>query len=94
MPSIEVDTMKLPLDSDESLLLCCDGVIAHLSDDDIHKIIRDSPDPQTACQEIVDLANERGGSDNISLIILSSEGSDTKETEPDTKETEPDTTSD
>ena len=94
MPSIEVDTMKLTLDSDESLLLCCDGVIAHLSDDDIHKIIRDSSDPQTACQEIVDLANERGGSDNISLIILSSEGSDTKETEPDTKETEPDPTSD
>ena len=94
MPSIEVDTMKLTLDSDESLLLCCDGVIAHLSDDDIHKIIRDSPDPQTACQKIVDMANERGGSDNISLIILSSEGSDTKETEPDTKETEPDTTSD
>jgi len=83
MPSIEVDTMKLTLDSDESLLLCCDGVIAHLSDDDIHKIIRDSPDPQTACQEIVDMANERGGSDNISLIILSSEGSDTKENESD-----------
>jgi protein phosphatase len=54
-----------------------------LSDDDIHKIIRDSPDPQTACQEIVDMANERGGSDNISLIILSSEGSDTKENESD-----------
>ena len=83
MPSIEVDTMKLTLDSDESLLLCCDGVIAHLSDDDIHKIIRDSADPQTACQEIVDMANERGGSDNISLIILSSEGSDTKENESD-----------
>jgi len=84
MPSIEVDTMRLTLDSDESLLLCCDGVIAHLSDDDIHKIIRDSPDPQTACQKIVDMANERGGSDNISLIILSSEGSDIKESEPDT----------
>ena len=83
MPSIEGDTMKLTLDSDESLLLCCDGVIAHLSDDYIHKIISDSPDPQTACQEIVDMANERGGSDNISLIILSSEGSDTKENESD-----------
>ena len=79
--SIEVDTMRLTLDSDESLLLCCDGVIAHLPDDDIHKIIRDSPDPQTACQEIVDMANERGGSDNISLIILSPEGSDIKEPE-------------
>ena len=82
--SIEADTMRLTLDSEESLLLCCDGVIAHLPDDDIHKIIRDSPDPQTACQEIVDMANERGGSDNISLIILSSESSDIKEPEPDT----------
>ena len=82
--SIEADTMRLTLGSDESLLLCCDGVIAHLPDDDIHKIIRDSPDPQTACQEIVDMANKRGGSDNISLIILSSESSDIKEPEPDT----------
>jgi len=62
-------------------LLCCDGVIAHLPDEDIHKIINDSPDPQSACQKIVDTANERGGTDNISLIILSAGGPDTKETE-------------
>ena len=72
MSSVEPDMMRLTLDSDESLLLCCDGVIAHLNDDDIHKIINDSDDPQNACQKIVDLANERGGSDNISLILLSS----------------------
>jgi protein phosphatase len=76
MESVEPDTMKLTLDNDESLLLCCDGVIAHLPDEDIHKIICDSPDPQTACQQIVDLANERGGTDNISLIILSSKNED------------------
>ncbi len=80
-PSVEADKLKLTLDSDESLLLCCDGVIAHLTDEDIHKIINDSPDPQSACQKIVDTANERGGSDNISLIILSAGGPDTKETE-------------
>ena len=76
MEAVEPDTMKLTLDNDESLLLCCDGVIAHLPDEDIHKIICDSPDPQTACQQIVDLANERGGIDNISLIILSSKKED------------------
>jgi len=54
-------------------LLCCDGVIAHLDDDDIHKIINNSDDPTNACQKIIDLANERGGSDNISLILLSSD---------------------
>jgi len=70
---IEPDTMRLKLASDENLLLCCDGVIAHLTDEDIHKTIIESPDPDTACQNIVNLANERGGSDNISLIILSPE---------------------
>ena len=80
-PSIEADKSILTLGSDESLLLCCDGVIAHLTDEDIHKIINDSPDPQSACQKIVDTANERGGTDNISLIILSAGGPDTKETE-------------
>ena len=73
--SLEVDTMKLTLDSDESLLLCCDGVNDHLSDDKIQKIVRDSPDPDTACKKIVDMANEEGGFDNISLIILSAEKS-------------------
>ena len=76
MESVEPDTMKLTLDNDESLLLCCDGVIAHLPDEDIHKIISDTDDPQNACQQIVDLANERGGTDNISLIILSSNNED------------------
>ena len=80
-PSVEADKSILTLGSDESLLLCCDGVIAHLPDEDIHKIINDSPDPQSACQKIVDTANERGGTDNISLIILSAGGPDTKETE-------------
>ena len=74
-PSLEVDTFSLSLKNDESLLLCSDGVLAHLSDDDIKKIIQETPDPQNACKKIVDMANERGGSDNISLIILSSEDS-------------------
>ena len=76
MESVEPDTMKLTLDNDESLLLCCDGVIAHLNDEDIHKIICNANNPQNACQQIVDLANERGGTDNISLIILSSNNED------------------
>ena len=82
-PSVEADKSILTLGSDESLLLCCDGVIAHLTDEDIHKIINDSPNPQSACQKIVDITNERGGSDNISLIILSAGGPDTKENESD-----------
>jgi len=69
--SLEADIKTVHLENDESLLLCCDGVIAHLSDDDIKKIVQETPDPQHACKKIVDMANDRGGSDNISLIILS-----------------------
>ena len=85
---IESDTMRLKLASDENLLLCCDGVIAHLTDEDIHKIIIESSDPNAACQYIVNFANERGGSDNISLIILSSENN------PDSKEIETESSND
>ena len=70
-PSLEPDIKTVQLKNDESLLLCCDGVIAHLTDDDIEKIVQETPDPQHACKKIVDMANDRGGSDNISLIILS-----------------------
>ena len=69
--SLEAAIKTVQLKNDESLLLCCDGVIAHLSDDDIKKIVQETPDPQHACKKIVDMANDRGGSDNISLIILS-----------------------
>jgi len=70
-PSLEPDIKTVQLKNDESLLLCCDGVNAHLSDDDIKKIVQETPNPQYACKKIVDMANDRGGSDNISLIILS-----------------------
>ena len=69
--SLEADIKTVQLKNDESLLLCCDGVIAHLTNDDIEKIVQETPDPQHACKKIVDMANDRGGSDNISLIILS-----------------------
>ena len=68
---LEPDIKTVQLKNDESLLLCCDGVIAHLTDDDIKKIVQETSDPQHACKKIVDMANDRGGKDNISLIILS-----------------------
>ncbi len=68
----EPDTMRLTLAEDEHLLLCCDGVIAHLSDNDIRKAVVKYADPQEACRQIVDTANKRGGTDNISVVLLSS----------------------
>ena len=69
----EPDTMQLTLADDEHLLLCCDGVIAHLSDEDIQNAVIKYANPQEACRRIIDVANKRGGTDNISVVLLSSE---------------------
>lgn len=67
---IEVDTMKLTLADDEFLLLCCDGLTNEVDDDDIKQIVTELKEPQSACKKLVDLANEHGGKDNISVIIF------------------------
>ena len=69
---IKVDTMKLTLDDDESLLLCCDGQLIHVEDKEIQEVVIKADEPQDACKKLVDLANERGGEDNVSVILLSS----------------------
>ncbi|MGH9021450.1 MAG: Stp1/IreP family PP2C-type Ser/Thr phosphatase [Acidimicrobiales bacterium] len=67
---VNVDTMKLTLDEDEFLLLCCDGLIVHVDDKTVQEIVVNAEDPQDACIKLVNAANEKGGSDNISVILL------------------------
>jgi protein phosphatase len=49
------------------LLLCSDGLTEHVNEDDIAKAVQQSADLPSACVELAALANERGGSDNISI---------------------------
>ncbi|HWQ03086.1 MAG TPA: Stp1/IreP family PP2C-type Ser/Thr phosphatase [Candidatus Nitrosotenuis sp.] len=52
------------------LVLCTDGLSNLVDQKDIRKIVlRDSTDFEQSCRELVDLANERGGQDNISVIV-------------------------
>ncbi len=69
---LKVDTMKLTLDDDESLLLCCDGQLIHVEDNELQEVVVKADEPQEACKKLVEMANERGGEDNISVILLSS----------------------
>lgn len=68
---IEVDIHQdLTLDVGDRLVLCSDGLTLHVRPDEIAKIAMEAPDPDTASQKLVDLANERGGRDNISVIVI------------------------
>jgi len=67
---ITVDTFSRGLDDNDYVLLCCDGLINHISDDEMAQIVLDNnTNPQQACDKLVARANERGGKDNISVII-------------------------
>jgi serine/threonine protein phosphatase PrpC len=52
------------------LLLCSDGLWGHVDAAELERILRETDDPQSACQSLIDLANASGGPDNISAVIV------------------------
>jgi protein phosphatase len=68
---IQPDLVSLPLSDNEHVLVCCDGLTIHVGDEEIRKIVLRNRDPQKACNELVSLANEAGGTDNISVALAS-----------------------
>jgi serine/threonine protein phosphatase PrpC len=66
---IEPDVMYHDLNPGQYLLLCCDGLWDKVSDEEMSAIIDASQSPGTACTNLVARANERGGEDNISVVL-------------------------
>jgi protein phosphatase len=73
-PSVEVDTLSEELKPGDVVLLCSDGLVNHVRDEEIAQIALEQPDADRACEKLVALANERGGRDNISVVIVRVEG--------------------
>jgi len=70
-PEVEVDVKSDTLDGDDIYLLCSDGLSDLLNEQDMSRIlIEQRDDLNNAAQQLVDLANERGGNDNISVILV------------------------
>lgn len=69
-PSVEVDTFSEQLEPGDIVLLCSDGLINHVRDEEIAQAAIEQGDPDRACEQLVALANERGGRDNISVVIV------------------------
>jgi len=53
----------------DSLLLCTDGLTDLVNDKQIAEILNDHPTPSDACNVLLDLAMEKGGHDNITVVI-------------------------
>jgi protein phosphatase len=67
--NVEADVYEIqPLPGD-LILICSDGLTDMLSDEEIHRIVREGGPLDEICSRLVDSANEKGGQDNITVVI-------------------------
>jgi protein phosphatase len=68
-PAVEADIAgPFTLETGETLLACSDGLFGPVSDDQIAAVLAEAP-PDEACRKLIDLANDAGGPDNITVAI-------------------------
>lgn len=69
-PSVDVDTRSEALEPGDIVLLCSDGLVNHVSDEEIAQVALGESDLERAATRLIGLANERGGRDNISVVMV------------------------
>ncbi len=69
-PRLEADIFPQELRPGARILLCSDGVWEMVRDDELARILRETASTAEACERIVRAANENGGEDNISVVLL------------------------
>jgi protein phosphatase len=67
-PAVDVDVTYHELRRDDFLLLCSDGLHGLLRDDEIAAVVRRLVSPAAVCDELIIMANERGGPDNVTAV--------------------------
>lgn len=64
------DIFEIEIESGDKLLLCSDGLTNMVDDYDIRKTIKNSESIEDAVRSLINQANENGGKDNISAILI------------------------
>ncbi len=67
---LEVDTYYADLAIGDRLVLCSDGLTRHVRPPEIASTVSQHTNPNLMSQQLINLANERGGEDNISVIVI------------------------
>lgn len=67
---LKPDIFTIDFDLADTFLLCSDGLNDMVPDDVIHRIVTESLDLEIAATRLVNAANDRGGRDNITVVLL------------------------
>ena len=74
--NVEIDLAEVPVSSGDRLMLCTDGLTRMVADDALAAALdRFRGDPQAACEHLIEAANNSGGPDNITVVIVEFLGS-------------------
>jgi protein phosphatase len=73
---VDVDEFTIEAREGDRILLCSDGLHSMVSDEDIERVLLDVRDPQQAADRLVEMANQAGGMDNITVIVMEFEPGD------------------
>ncbi len=66
---VGVDLVETQCFADDIIVLCSDGLSGKISREEIRDLVYQN-DSETACKKLTDLANQRGGEDNITVIVV------------------------
>ena len=69
-PEVEVDIEQVGLFPNDVLLLCSDGLTRMVTEPEIAGALQSEPNPQKAAEKLIKLANEGGGVDNVTAIVV------------------------
>jgi protein phosphatase len=68
--SVHVDTKIVDVRQGDTFLLCSDGLHGEVTDAEIGDVLRGIPSTQTTVDELIRLANRRGGLDNVTAVVV------------------------
>ena len=69
-PEVAIDLWELALPIGSRILLCSDGLVDEVEEAAIAEVLTTEPDPEIAADRLIRMANDNGGRDNVSLVLL------------------------
>jgi protein phosphatase len=77
--AVEADLAELTPVAEDLVVMCSDGLTGHLHDEEIAEIALRDSELAVACTRLVELANARGGEDNITVALVRCDGTSPEE---------------